>query len=105
MLAGHPKKNQPQVTAALQLDHSRAYSTAWECVRMIRCDSSSELPGIHLGTSGTVRSAMLMYKEGKKLRLGHWAGAIILREVYVAVVQPGPRIYEKLLSPFFPFFY
>ena len=37
---------------------------------MIRCDSFSELPGIHLGTSWTVRSAMLMYAvqrgEGNK---------------------------------------
>jgi hypothetical protein len=33
---------------------------------MIRCDSFSELPGIHLGTCWTVRSAMLMYREGKK---------------------------------------
>ena len=29
-------------------------------------DSFSELPGFLLGTSWTVRSAMLMYKEGKK---------------------------------------
>ena len=28
--------------AALQLAHSQVYSTAWECVRMIRCDSFSE---------------------------------------------------------------
>ena len=34
--------------------------------KAIRCDSSSELPGIHLGTSWTVRSAMLMYKEERK---------------------------------------
>ena len=33
---------------------------------MIGYDSFSELPGIHLGTSWTVRSAMLMYKEGGK---------------------------------------
>jgi hypothetical protein len=54
-------------SAALQLAHSRAYSTAWECVRKIGSDSFSELPGIHLGTSWTVRIAMLMYyKEEKK---------------------------------------
>jgi len=38
-------------SAALQLAHSRVYSKVWECVRMIRCDSFSELPGIHLGKS------------------------------------------------------
>ena len=53
-------------SAALQLAHSRAYSTAWECVRMIRCDSFSELPGFLLGTRWTVRIAMLRYKEEKK---------------------------------------
>ena len=57
-------------TAALQLAHPRAYSTAWECVRMIRCDSSSEPPGFLLGTSWTVRIAMLMYKEEKKKKGG-----------------------------------
>ena len=31
-------------SAALQLAHSQVYSTAWECVRMIRCDSFSEIP-------------------------------------------------------------
>ena len=30
-----------------------------EMCKVIRCDSFSELPGIHLGTSWTVRSAML----------------------------------------------
>ena len=54
------------LTSTLQLALSRAYSTAWECVRMIRCDSPSELPGFLLGTSWTVRIAMLMYKEEKK---------------------------------------
>ena len=29
---------------ALKLAHSQVYSTAWECVRMIRCDSFSEIP-------------------------------------------------------------
>jgi hypothetical protein len=57
-------------TAALQLAHSRAYSTAWECVRMIRCDSFSELPGFllaeDLGTSWTVRIAMLNTKRKRK---------------------------------------
>ena len=52
-----------------QLAHSRAYPTAWECVRKIGYDSFSELPGIHLGTSWTVRRAMLMYKEGKEKKL------------------------------------
>jgi hypothetical protein len=33
----------------------RAYSTVWECVQMIGYDSSSELPGIYLGTSWTER--------------------------------------------------
>ena len=37
-----------------------------EMCKVIRCDSFSELPGIHLGTSWTVRSAMLMCKEGGK---------------------------------------
>ena len=36
--------------------------------KVIGYDPCSELPGIHLGTSWTVRIAMLMYKEegGKK---------------------------------------
>jgi hypothetical protein len=33
---------------------------------MIRGDSSSEPPGFLLGTSWTVRIAMLMYREEKK---------------------------------------
>ena len=37
-----------------------------EMCKVIRCDSFSELPGIHLGTSWTVRSAMLRYKKNKK---------------------------------------
>ena len=36
--------------------------------KVTRCDSFSELQGFLLGTSWTVRIAMLMYKEeGKKL--------------------------------------
>jgi hypothetical protein len=31
-----------------------------------RCDASSEPPGFRLGTSWTVRIAMLMYKEERK---------------------------------------
>ena len=34
--------------------------------KVIGYDSFSELPGFLLGTSWTVRSAMLMYKEGGK---------------------------------------
>jgi hypothetical protein len=35
---------------------------------MIRCDSFSELPGFLLGTSWTVRIAMLKQEEEKKKR-------------------------------------
>ena len=36
--------------------------------KVIRCDSPSELPGIHLGTSWTVRIAMQYTKRWKKYR-------------------------------------
>jgi hypothetical protein len=49
-----------------QLPHSRTYSMAEDMCKVIGYDSFSELPGIHLGTCWTVRSAMLMYKEEKK---------------------------------------
>ena len=51
----------PLCNAELPFAHPRAYSTAWECVRvsgMIRLAKS-------LGTSWTVRIAKLMYREKK----------------------------------------
>ena len=42
---------------------------AEEMCKAIGYDSLSELPGFLLGTSWTVRSAMLMYREGKKKAL------------------------------------
>ena len=60
------KMDPPNDSTVLQLPHSRTYSMAEEMCKVIGYDSFSELPGIHLGTCWTVRSAMLMYKEEKK---------------------------------------
>ena len=54
--------------------------------KAIGYDSLSELPGFLLGTSWTVRSRMLMYREGKK-NLGRlpasWAATYALPFVWV----------------------
>ena len=77
-----------------------------------RKDTHSELPGIHLGTSWTARSAMLMYKKKKKKktsrstrlrprsgRAGQWALEVLDEEQPRAMKNTlGPRLGTRLLK-------
>jgi hypothetical protein len=76
-------------TAVLQLPHSRTYSMAQEMCKATRCDSPSELPGFHLGTSWTVRIAMLMYREEKKKLVNVYSMKPRGRKVPSSIIELG----------------